>query len=248
MSELHVIIPGFGNPHIENKIQILESNMKYLEQFKWNKVIYSIFVYDEEIITKIPEYLLNKYNINWFFSKGVVWEFIYNNEVPSKLIEFSHIIILLDDVELLPNFNIKKAIRYINEYNIDILSPCLSDDSKFEFKWMQKQSNNALRVVSACEFFCYIMTYNGYVKYFEHIDINNRWGWGMDLLLDYKFGLKVMITDNMSMRHHYKNESYNAITEKEAYDGREYIMTKYNTTLNEVANRQLLKYIIDVTI
>ena len=102
-------------------------------------------------------------------------------------------------------------IRFMLGYDIDILSPSMSHDSKYQFQYMLHDKNVTLpfiKLTSALEYFCYFMRPSSYSKYYEHINGDrNPWMWGLDMLLHKHVGVKVGIVNHITMKHWYKNET-----------------------------------------
>jgi len=245
---LFLIIPGFGGPNVEHKISILENNLQILKTSKLEFHI-RICVYDRYYFTIIPDYLLNNTRITWIYNKGVVGEHILKHAKPILDIpkDATYIMILLDDVELQDNVKISKMLEYIEEFNLDILSPSLTHDSKFQFQYMLHIPDhyNEIFITSACEMFCYIMPYASYSnKYFPHIEKDNPWMWGMDMMLYKYFNIKVGITNNMLMKHHYKGISYESSTLPDPFVGQSYLFKKYTTSMEELSKQKAVRYII----
>jgi len=245
---LFIIIPGFGGPNVPHKISILENNLRILNASQL-EIHIRICVYDRYYFTILPEYLLNNTKITWIYNKGVVGEHIINHAKPNLDIpkDTKYIMILLDDVELQENVNISKMIHYIEDFNLDILSPSLTHDSKFQFQYMLHVSEKCADIIitSACEMFCYIMPYASYSnKYFSQIEKDNPWMWGMDMMLYKYFNIKVGIANNMQMKHHYKGISYTTPSLPDPFIGQTYLFKKYNTSMEELSKQKAVRYII----
>ena len=255
-SSLFVIIPGFGGPNIEHKCHILESNLNVIRSYDWQQSpIIKICVYDQTAFSIIPEKLLNDPNIKWIYQKGVVGEFLLSNACPCiDLYETTeYILILLDDVELQSNVKFDKMIEYMNTFNLDILSPTLTLDSKFQFNYMLQMPNydNVISVSSACELFCYFMKYSSYIfKYFPAIEKSNPWMWGLDMMLYKYFNINIGLINGMTMKHHYKNNAYTSIIENDdslpdPLIGQAILFDKYNTSMEELSQQKAIRYIIN---
>ena len=247
MDELFVIIPGFGSPNINHKIEILESNINTIHsQWFSNKVFITIYVYDPDIIQIIPKKLFNNTNIKWIIQKGVVGNYLLQFQNEMKYSENSYLLILLDDVQLSNNVKLSKMVEYLNEFSFDIISPCLTANSKYQFNYMLQTPNNenVLFITNACELFCYFMKFKTFkLKYSEYINDKNPWMWGMDMMLYNYFKLKVALINGMTMTHYYKNESYNE-TLPNPFEGQKILFESYNTSMDELSKQKAIRYVI----
>ena len=246
-NELFIIIPGFGGNNINHKIEILQSNLNII-QSTWicDKISIIIYVYDPDIIQLIPKELFNNTNIKWIIQKGVVGNYLLQFQNEMKYSENSYLLILLDDVQLSNNVKLSKMVEYLNEFSFDIISPCLTANSKYQFNYMLHTSNNenALFVTSACELFCYFMKSKTFkLKYSKYINETNPWMWGIDMMLYNYFKLKVALINGMTMTHYYKNESYNE-TLPNPFEGQKILFESYNTSMDELSKQKAIRYVI----
>jgi hypothetical protein len=74
----------------------------------------------------------------------------------------------------------------------------------------QTNSVEHYKITNFLEFFCYLMDSAAYEKYYVHLDPENPWMWGVDLIVHLKAGLRVALANKMSMTHHYKGEAYSS--------------------------------------
>ena len=159
-----------------------------------------------------------------------------------------YILILLDDVELRETVNFDKMLKYMSDFDFDILSPSLTHNSKYQFNYMLQipTTDDTLLMTNACELFCYFMKYSSYMsKYFPMIETENPWLWGMDMMLYHYFHLKVGIMNSMTMMHHYKNEAYQSDSSlPNPFIGQKHLFTKYNTSMDELSKQKAIRYII----
>jgi hypothetical protein len=246
-NSLFVIIPGFGQPHIEHKIQILQSNLQIIRSYDWFKLSIHICVYDNTVFQYIPDKLLNDSQITWIYKKGIVGEYLLEYAHPNMIYNYDYLCILFDDIELQSNIQWNDVIRYMSTFHFDILSPSLTLDSKYQFQYMLhkfENKNPTVYVTQACEVFCYFMTVESYSKkYFPHIEIENPWMWGVDMMLYHIFAMKIGIINHMTMKHHYKNESYNPEL-KNPFDGQKFLFNKHKTSMEELSQLPAILYII----
>ena len=209
-----VIIMGFGDPYWDKKVDILKNNIKILE--KWEPDYYvSQYTLDKDI--DIP-------NLNVIKNKGILGQLLYDNWHPDKFINYDHIIILLDDIELQDNFDLDYIVNIKNKYNFDILSPSLTNDSKFSHSFMLHENKNyIIKETNFCELFCYVMNFETYKKFYGFIDRENPWIWGMDTILRTVMGFNIGILNNVNIKHYFKGSgSMKARTDMHEY------LKKYN--------------------
>lgn len=202
------IIPGFGNPYYESKLEILTRNLKYISQFPGN-IDLIICVYDELNIDFIKINCVYK-NINIIikYETGIIGEFLLKYTDPKALHDNNYwgVMILLDDIELQPSFHWNKILKLINDFDLDIFSPCLTKDSKVIYNYMlKKQSKSLLNIVNCCELFCYILPLKRYSNYYQLINKSNPWMWGVDLILKKVGNLKIGLSNSIQMRHYFQS-------------------------------------------
>lgn len=246
---LFVIIPGFGPPHIDVKVNILEKNLRHIRSYPWKCLKIRVCVYDARAISAIPDHLLRDPGIEWVLSPGIVGQFIHRFAPPAITNEFDYVLLLLDDVELMPNVDFGCILEYDNMFHFDIYSPSMTPTSKIQFEYMVFAPNSPchLAVTSACEMFCYFMPSKSFAKYYGHLEPdNNPWLWGMDMCILKCIGLKPVIINYMNMHHHFKNECYALRPDQKPEEGYKFVMKKYNVTTEELAAQHaVLYYLID---
>lgn len=204
--KLLVVIPGFGPDNLELKKKILIKNIQIIKNTYDGDIYLKIFNYGSESCN------INSLNINYeeTFEKGVIGQFLYKYITPNLISNYDNIILLLDDIELSENTNISQIIKNLNFYNLDILSPILDKTSKFSHKIMvqnKKCNISKIRITGFVEFFCYFMSKNGYLKWYDLLDENSCWLWGIDLALYYK-NIKCGLLEGLTIHHYLKGESY----------------------------------------
>ncbi len=196
-----VVIPGFGPENIELKKKIIKKNIEIIKK-SYNDVYIKVFNYGNESCGIECEEI---------FEKGIVGQFLFNHITPEYVKKFSNIIILLDDIELSIDIDLNKIIKNLEYYNLDIISPILDKTSAFSHNIMVQNNmcdKTKIRLTGFIELFCYIMSIDGYIKWYNLLDKNSCWLWGIDLAL-YHQGIKCGILEGITMHHHIKGESYN---------------------------------------
>lgn len=241
---LFLIVPGFGTPNVSHKLDILRSNIAKIRAFPWSKFHAVVCVYDD---TEIPDDLVMDEHITWQRCRGIVGQFIKTYAPLSIATNYDFVMVILDDIELQPDFNIPQLLRLHNTFRMDIYSPSLTLDSKFQFQYMltQPNGNYTAKVTSACEAFCYFMPYKSYAAWYAQVDGTlNPWLWGLDMCLWKCIGLRPMVLNCMTMRHYYKNESYAQRPDADPQKGYNSVLEKFSVTTQELADQQAVRYYI----
>jgi hypothetical protein len=200
-----VIIPGFGNPHIETKCDILRTNLRYIG----DDAALLIFCYATEGAAVIPEDLLHDKRIMWVFEKGILAEFLALHAAPHQIVERfgidnPEIMIILDDIELCAPVDWTGLKKIKEACGVHIVSPTLTERTMSYWPFMVHDTKYFGRIQSVCELFCYYMDFDAYKKYFQYVDAENPWMWGMDFILYSVMGLKSLLLNTWNMKHHFK--------------------------------------------
>ena len=222
VGRLFVIIPGFGDPHWNEKVQFLRNNILCIT----NEFKYVDFVICQYTFTnRLPDDILNlsflpnnegkgKVTLTVNYGSGIVGEFIKRYALPSCTFidKYDYVMMLLDDIELQPNIRWSSVLKWKKDLNINIMSPSLTLDSKHVYTYMLAnhdiKSNNHIIISPICEMFCYLTDIDSFVKWYTYLDDReNPWLWGMDLLLARQFNLRVGLLQTYSMRHHYQTQN-----------------------------------------
>jgi len=250
---VRVIVPGFGAPNLEKKIDIFKNNLDILVKTRPENCTLHIHVhiYDDSE-TPIPM-LSSHGNTSWgsityHRGAGIVGQFIATHSTVLEC-ECDKVFIVLDDVELMPSFHLGEAIRVQEACFLDILSPTLTNQSPTFYNYMKssygpiysKLPNSSkpvplVRITSACELFCYLMNANSFIAWCMHLDPANPWIWGMDLLLTHKFGLRVGMLPHMTVHHHFQNASYDAHPEINPFQQLQAYLAKYGESQESLSH------------
>lgn len=240
---LFVLIPGFGEPHWDNKLVILENNLKVITSYKWTNIKVRICQYT---LTKvIPDSLIKKYPfVEVIIKEGIVGHFIKEFADPYNMACWDYIMLLLDDIELL-DIDFDKMLKYQRDFSLDALSPCLSVDSKYTWKYMVTTDDQVcIKLANVCELFCMLFTFKAYKDYYIHVDINNPWVWGLDLIIKRYIGLNVGLMNKMRMKHWYIKESYNSRKDYDPIEGFQNCIAKYGETYQSITSQTPFTYYI----
>jgi hypothetical protein len=247
MPSLFVIVPGFGNPHIQEKIRILESNLQRIRTFPWTQVCIRVCVYDNHAMPNIPTHLRQDPDIEWICTSGIVGQFIHQYAPPNVVATFDYCMILLDDIELQSNVDFAHLMDVHQLFQLDMYAPSMTLDSKYQFEYMLTQPTQPylMKVVPACEAFCYFIPSQHYARYYQHIDPQqNPWLWGMDMCMYKCLEIRVGILNTMTMKHYYKNECYHLRPDASPCEGYEFVLRKHGVTSEELAEQPAVMYYI----
>lgn len=207
---------GFGMPNIEIKLEILERNLKVFQ--KW-KDIYDIdlyiYVYNPQFEDVLDEIDFKKYvkNVQIVAKPGIVGEFVYNN-VSQVFQKYDYTILLLDDIELTPDFDIETMVKVYNLEQLDILALPLTPDSPFNYEFMLQniemlRTGFNYRETNFAELFFYFISRRNFIKYLRLFTNKTQWCWGIDLAIA-NTGLKIALFDKFPIKHYYKANSYSS--------------------------------------
>jgi hypothetical protein len=231
--KLNVVIPGFGDPHWNHKLEILEKNRNIVESFNWD-VQWHIIQYTVDDPSKtIPP----KANMRVVQSKGILASNINRHMSPSQIGESDYVMILLDDVELVKPINWQYVLDLMDVAGADIASPSLPNRSMSPWDFMISRlddTNLHGQVATRCELFCYLMSYDNYKKYYNFVDPENPWMWGMDFMLLSHMTLKPLIMNKVHMIHHYWRPPNQYTNDHLPYDDSVKYLNKHNVTWDEL--------------
>ena len=241
-----VFISGFGNPHKNHKLEILEHNLKILHQTKPSEAIIDVWIaqYDDSflITDEYVSYISGKLTI--YHREGFVGHFIRTIATPEKVKGYDYILCLMDDVELDPTVHLAEMIKIKETWNLNLVSPSMSRAGKAQFNYMfvVEEPNLYLRMTNACEYFCYLMDYDSYCHYHSYFHEDNPYMWGMDGILIKHMKLRAALVNTMTMTHYYKNENYTNF-DKTYQCFVEYI-GRYGETPESLANTPAIGYLV----
>lgn len=242
---LFVIIPGFGGPNVDTKLEILHRNLTTIRSYPWENLLVRICVYDD---SQLPEWLTMDENVEIIRERGIIGQFLINYAKPEHIdTPYDTVMMLLDDILLGTPLPWQKVFQWKNDFNLDIISPSLSVDSKFVYPYMLQNPDApyCVKVVRVCEFFCYIMDRNTYARYHQHVDVNNPWMWGLDLIIERHLGLRVGLMNQVLMKHFFHGDCYSLRPDHTPYDGYNYVLQKYGENGDEsLRNQKHTKYLI----
>jgi hypothetical protein len=242
LPSLLVIIPGFGKPELDIKMTILKNNMnKLITSMDFSSVRIHIFQYDTGF--EMPIDIAMNPSVTITKESGILGQFLYKHVTPNYVNQYDYLLILLDDVEIVDVawsevIMMKKLLKY------DVASCCLKEGfmSFWDFTKHLSDKNIWIREQSICELFCYMMDAKSYEKYYQFIDIQNPWMWGMDLILQSKMNLQCAVFNKFIASHYIRGGHNNA----DARNQMKSYLDKYNTSWGHEENQIKIKRIITI--
>lgn len=187
-------LAAIGSPYYNTKKSILKANLKLLS--KYAKIDLFICSYDEYGSTdEIEEYIDNIYIYN---KKYMLAEFWLTNPHNELLDNYDYVLLILDDVLLMSNFNLNEMINKYKQWNLDIISPQIHGSGYLYLN--SKHDNFNMAITNVLEFFVYLMTPASFKRYLDTLTMENKWTCGNDLLLGH-FGIKTGVYYNCTAKH-----------------------------------------------
>ena len=215
MPSILVLIPGFGEPHWETKINLLRKNHQALVENlpPLHTLHYRILQYSMEPHLAIPTSLfepLPPEQITIVRKPGILGNNLLESADPTTLNSFDYILMMLDDIEFFKpvQWSELKALLENQKYQSPrILSPCLKDSNSTAWDYMIHQPSwkePTLVIRKRCEMFVYFMTWDAYRIYYSNIDPNNPFLWGTDFILESVLKLRPGILNHWVIGHYFR--------------------------------------------
>ena len=228
-----IVIPGFGAPHIQEKLEILKHNLPFFEPLHAD---IHIFCYSEEAVGALG--MLEVPCMKVTYEKGIIAQFLHRHITPHVTDRYDRIIITLDDVQFDSSVDFAKLwdLKIVN--GLDVVSPVLAERQMSWWPHMiHDPSPNAavIRHLTMMELFCYVMDTKAYKKYYNFIDPANPWTWGMDFLIYHEMKLNVALVNNMRIYHKFSNPRLPEHSDPNA-DAKAYL-AKYGLTMEQASSR-----------
>jgi len=195
---LLLVYPGFGDENSEIKQGFV---LKLLAKIT-SDVETRIFCHG---IKKL-DLLANIANLTVVYERGIIGQFLYRHITPSLVSsKYSHVMIVMDDMEVFDDFDIAKYLEKTAE--CDIISPSITSDSPHSHEYMLQKYARGIQNVPHIELFMYIMKTESYVRYYAtFLDKFVSWLWYIDIMFPEK-GFKCLLDYDTAVKHHYKGSS-----------------------------------------
>ena len=263
---IFIMIPGFGQPHREHKLEILKNNLEVISLLYFThifqKVYLTVCLYDEdedaldilqrvqtmfrEFQCRFPKF----FEFDTLCSPGIVGQFMLRHASPDVLIQrhplIAYCMILLDDVELNANEWTSDTWRRIfydyHRHGLNILSPTMTSNSKYLFPYMLQRKFpdgiDTLSITSACEMFCYIMSFDTWRRYVSELREEHPLLWGIDLVLTKHLGFRVGMIHYATLIHYYQSvQDPDSEATMDAFRQMARYLRKFNETQQSLANQ-----------
>ena len=208
-NRLLVAVCGVGDPNLDKKIVGITNNLNMIKKTApvsyINNIDFIFYCYDDSLQDQLSSYK----NCKIVHEPGYVGEFIYRHLQPEMVSNYDRIIVMLDDIVMQPNFNIAKIMKIQDDYDFDIISPSLTQDSEFSHRFMLSRivdSRDYVMVTRFVEFFMYIMkpSRDSYAKWLSCFDQHTKYMWGIDTILNLEHKLKLGMMNSMTIKHMFK--------------------------------------------
>lgn len=200
-----VIIPGFGPPRLEDKIRWLIRNMDAIRRGVDGIIQVFVFPYAEDAHRRLVATVsVPRGTELWVrpWEKGMLGRFLFRNAVPDNMSRtIRHVIVLLDDVEILGD-PVRDLVCRLDWEGIDVVSPNITTDSVSCHKFMFPLfTPGVFRRTNYAELFMYVMTRRGYEKWFGLLHDWTLYLWGIDMAM-HPAGITIGILEGTAIRHH----------------------------------------------
>jgi len=200
---LLIVYPGFGDENSEIKQGFV---LKLLAQISKKTADFETRIFCHG--AKKLDLLDSIANLIIVYERGIIGQFLYRHITPELLVnKYSNVMIVMDDIEVFENFDITLYLEKTAE--CDIISPCITSESKFSHEYMVQKSIRGIQQVPYIELFMYIMKTESYVRYYNmFIDKFVSWLWYIDIMFAEK-GFKCLLDYDTAVKHYYSGSSHN---------------------------------------
>jgi hypothetical protein len=233
-SSLYVIVPGFGEPHWDHKVSILQKNcLKLTRNFSSKNIRITVCQYTLD--KEIPIEIVQQFNLHIIKEKGIVGNFIKRHATPEQVSNYSYVMIVLDDVEISDNFSFPCIEEYFTDLGLDLVSPSLTKESPSGYLGPSPIHTNSdeydVILLELCELFLYVFKSSAYSTYYQYVCHDNPWMWGMESMIYKKMGLTIGILNKITMIHHYQGGGSASNTFRNASEDRNRYLQSFEETL-----------------
>jgi hypothetical protein len=195
-----VIMPGMGNPMIEEKIDSLLDNIRVLP-VDTEYLIFQYSVIPEELIAKLPMERI-KFILDQDKSNGFAHRFLSLSESDYVVKNgYSHVLLLLDDIRM---HSWMPGDLNIHPTEHEIFSPVLSEYNMTPWKFMCGTKNDEAGLVFTSDFlelFAFYMQAKTFMHYCKFLWKPNPWGWGVDLIKREHMHVHPVLFNDWKMDH-----------------------------------------------
>jgi hypothetical protein len=184
-----------GVPNVQEKKDLIINNITKIYNQIQEKIDIVINCYDDSLddlsFLDLCEGI-NKYFI--YKKKGILAEVWLTNPYNEIVKNYDYVFFILDDVKL-NEFDINEMIRIKNNYNIEMLSPRVTN---CYHTFMHTFSG--LTINNFVELFCLLLTPKDFYKFSSIHTVENKWMWGPDLLFGF-YKIRAGVYNNCIANH-----------------------------------------------
>lgn len=140
---------------------------------------------------------------------GVLSEFLLQHCHPETIREqqFTHVVVTVDDMAWV-NVDVVELKYYYDRFKLDIIQPAMAHGGLTSHTRMlvdttllETSPSIIGRIVNGMEWFCYFFDVDRYAVWYKMHDVENRWTWGIDLVLYPQLQMKLGILDIQQVNH-----------------------------------------------
>jgi len=197
-----IVYPGFGDSNSATKQEFV---IKLVSQISRKTTDFEIRIFCHGDTRLDLLHFIS--NLTIIYERGIVGQFLYRHIKPDSLSsgKYSHVMIVLDDIEVFDDFDVDIYINAAND--CDIISPCLTNDSKYSHIYMLQSNNSGIMAVPNVELLMYVMKTESYVKYYNtFLNKFTSWMWYIDIALSKK-RFTCLVNYSNAVKHHYRGDS-----------------------------------------
>ena len=204
-------LAAIGPHHYDKKIELFFKNIEHIVNDEISTIDVMINMYEDNqgfidsihMCKRIDNVYIHK-------RKGVLAELWKTNPYHSVVKNYDIIFFILDDIELI-NVNIKKMLEIKKEHGLDIISPRVQR-ATHKLLMDSFKKDEYLLLVNMVEIYMMLITPDVFYRFMEINDVENKWIWGLDMLLGH-FGFQCGIYGDACVSHYFPNKTNN----REAY-------------------------------
>jgi hypothetical protein len=196
-----------GNPQLDIKLRILKDNLEYVyHDLKHSfDVMINCYETDEAITQTISQTVSSLAYIDrcyMYKKKGILSEVFLTNPDNIHLKQYDYILFILDDVKI-THLNILEMIDLKTKYNMTLCSPKIVNATHH---YMTCFKENIATMNNFIEIYVLLLTPSDMDVYFNLNTIDNKWLWGVDLVLGY-FNIRSGMIYKFSAEHMLPSQS-----------------------------------------
>ena len=229
-------LAAIGPHHYDKKIEIFFKNIEHIfhemsDEISSIDVMINMYEDNQSFIDSLHSFeRIDKIYIHK--KKGVLAELWKTNPHHNVVENYDMVFFILDDIEV-EDLHMKSMLEIKEKHKLDIISPRVR---KATHRWLMDsfQKDEYLLLVNMVEIYMMLITPDVFYRFMEVHDVENKWIWGVDMLLGH-FGFQCGIYKDACVLHYFPNrgnnrEAYNGMMlyiKKHGYDNTKHIIQKY---------------------